>query len=73
MCIAVAAKIVEIDSDGRFAKVSVLGNELSVNIGLISPKIGDYVLVHAGCAIEVIEKETADEITELYEAIKELA
>ena len=73
MCIAVAAKIIEIDSGGKSARASVFGNELNINVSLVSPKVGDYVLVHAGCAIEIIKKEMADEITELYLAMEELA
>jgi hydrogenase expression/formation protein HypC len=56
MCLAVPAKITVLDQD--IAKVDILGVESVVNIQLIeSPMIGDYVLVHAGCAIEKIHAE----------------
>lgn len=74
MCIAVPAKIEEIiDND---AIVSYENVKVKVNIMFIdNPKIGDFVLVHAGCAIQKIDeeyaKETLDIFKELSEAIEE--
>ena len=42
------------------------------NTGLVDPKVGQYVLVHAGCAIEVMEKDKAEELIELFADIEEL-
>ena len=39
---------------------------MNVNVGLVDPQPGQYVLVHAGCAIEVMEKDKAEEIIELF-------
>lgn len=53
MCIAVPGEIIKICN--KQAKVNIMGVETSVNIQLIDrPQIGDYVLVHAGCAIEKV-------------------
>lgn len=69
MCIAVPAKIKEIKGD--IALVSYGGVALEVNIALIEePKIGEYVLIHAGCAIEKIDIEEAIKTLEIF---KELA
>lgn len=69
MCIAVPAKIKEINGD--IALVSYGGVALEVNIALIEdPKIGEYVLIHAGCAIEKIDIEEAIKTLEIF---KELA
>ena len=54
MCIAIPGRVVAID--GQTAQVDFKGNNVLVNIGLVEPKVGQYVLVHAGCAIEVMEK-----------------
>jgi hydrogenase expression/formation protein HypC len=54
MCIAIPGKIISIDQ--AKAKVDFNGNVVDVNVGLIDPKVGDYVLVHAGCAIEIMSK-----------------
>jgi len=64
MCIAIPGKVVSLEDN--FAQVDYSGNLMKVNIGLIEPRIGDYVLVHAGCAIEVMSKDTAQELIDLF-------
>ncbi|MCI5897720.1 MAG: HypC/HybG/HupF family hydrogenase formation chaperone [Anaerovoracaceae bacterium] len=64
MCIAIPGKVLEVD--GSTAKVDFQGNLVDVTLGLVDAKPGQYVLVHAGCAIQVMEKEQADEIADLY-------
>jgi hydrogenase expression/formation protein HypC len=66
-------EVIRLDADGQNAVVSLHGNELTVNTGLIETKIGDYVLIHAGCALEVLAKGSALEILELFEDIEALA
>lgn len=68
MCIAVPGKLIEID--GHRGKADVRGNILNVELGLVDAKLGDYILVHAGCAISVVSKEDSDELNELLELIK---
>ena len=63
MCIAIPGLILSME--GTKAKVDFNGNILEVETAIIDTKIGDYVLVHAGCAIEVIGVETANEILEI--------
>ena len=64
MCVAIPGKVLSVE--GTMAQVDFKGNTVNVNVGLIDPKPGQYVLVHAGCAIEVIEKDKAEEIIELF-------
>lgn len=71
MCIAIPGKIISIDAPR--AKVDFNGNVVDVNIGLIDPVVGDYVLVHAGCAIEIMSKDKALELIELFQDLEELA
>ena len=71
MCIAVPMKVIEIDEKSRSGKVLYSGNEMKVNLSLVSPRTGDYVLVHAGCAIEILKKDTAEEILSLFEELGE--
>lgn len=67
MCLAVPAKVVEIREDGT-GLVDAGGAGLRINITLVdNVDIGDYVLVHAGFAIEVIDKEEAEKTRELFE------
>lgn len=64
MCLAIPAKIVTMD--GSIAKVDMMGNERVVSIDLVPEvKIGEYVLVHAGFAIGIIDDESAKETEEL--------
>ncbi len=71
MCIAIPGKIVSIE--GSRAKIDFSGNLVDVNVGLIDAAVGDYVLVHAGCAIEVMSRDKALELIELFHDLEELA
>ena len=64
MCIAIPGKVESID--GNMAKVDFNCNLVNVNTGIIEPEVGQYVLVHAGCAIEVMEKDKAQELIDLF-------
>jgi hydrogenase expression/formation protein HypC len=69
MCLAVPAKVTSIE--GPIATVSVLGNITTADISLLENiKTGDYVLVHAGFAIQKYDEEEAKITLEL---LKELA
>ena len=70
MCIAIPGRVTEISGDR--ATVDYSGNQVKVNIGLVEPQVGQYVLVHAGCAIEVMEKDKAQELIDLFSDIEEL-
>ncbi len=67
MCVAAAGVVVSMDGD--WAKVDVLGNRVSVHVGFVQPKIGDWVLVHAGYAMQVLTPEAAEELVALHEEI----
>lgn len=55
MCIAIPGQITFID--GNYADVDTMGVESTVYIGLIeNPREGDFVLIHAGCAIQKIDE-----------------
>lgn len=56
MCLALPAKITT--TNESWADVEIMGTLSSVNVALIeNPKVGDYVLIHAGCAIQKINTE----------------
>jgi hydrogenase expression/formation protein HypC len=68
MCLAIPAKVMNINSD----KASVdfgQGVLREVNVSLVEAKVGDYVLVHAGYAIQVIEEKEAQETLSLWNSI----
>lgn len=64
MCVAIPGRVIEIMENT--AKVDFNGNTVNVSTGLIEPEVGQYVLVHAGCAIEVMEQEKVQELLELF-------
>jgi hydrogenase expression/formation protein HypC len=60
VCLAIPAKVLEIDGD--VAKVDFgQGVAREVNVMLVDAKVGEYVLVHAGYAIEKMDQKAAEE------------
>jgi hydrogenase expression/formation protein HypC len=70
MCLAVPALITKIE--GTVAEADLGGNTLDVNI-LFTPEVqvGDYVILHAGYALSVMDRKDAEETLELLEQIAE--
>ena len=64
MCLAVPAKIIELHEET--AKVDYGGLIREANVSLVSPKVGDYVIVHAGYAIQVLDPEEAKKTIETW-------
>jgi len=68
MCLAIPAKVVEIR--GSTAKVDFgAGTVREVNVSLVDAKVGEYVIVHAGYAIEVLDQKAAEETLALWNEI----
>jgi len=67
MCVAAAGRVVSIDGD--WAKVDVLGNRVRVHVGFVRPEVGDWVLIHAGYAMQVLTPEAARELAELHREV----
>ena len=56
MCIAAPAKIVEIDTESNICAADFGGVRQNAKLDLLpDAEIGDYVLIHAGYAIELLE------------------
>jgi hydrogenase expression/formation protein HypC len=65
MCLAIPAKIMALQ--GEKAQVDFGQGVLrDVNVSLVEAKLGDYVLVHAGYAIQVLEEREALETLSLW-------
>ena len=60
MCLAIPGKIKKIN--GQLAIVDFQGVQKEINISIVDVKIGDYVMVHAGFAIEKMGGEYVKEI-----------
>jgi hydrogenase expression/formation protein HypC len=71
MCIAIPAQIVSIQGDE--GEVNMAGVRLHASFRLTpEAKVGDYVLVHTGYAINVIDKDAAEETLKLLEEMRAL-
>ncbi len=71
MCVAIPGKVIELD--GTKATVDFSGNIVRAEAGLVKVKIGDRVLVHAGCIIQTLDEQTADEMEELFRDLEEIS
>ena len=70
MCLAIPAQILSLEEYS--AKVDIMGVESEVNIQLVeNPKVGDYILVHAGCAIQSIDSDYFEYLQEVFQEMME--
>lgn len=77
MCLSIPGKLVEItnqiDETFRTGKVSFDGIIKEVSLALVpEAAIGNYVLVHVGAAIAMIDEEEANKTFELLKQLGEL-
>ena len=72
MCLSIPSKVIEID-ENNVATVETLGVTRKVSIDLISEevKVGEYVLIHVGYAMQKIDTQFALESLEVYQKIAE--
>ena len=70
MCLAVPGKIISIDHKNNQATIDY-GNKTirKANISLVQVSIGDYILVHAGFAIQKLDPKEAEETLALFSEI----
>ena len=77
MCLAIPGKITDIQGEDelvRTARVNFGGIVKEVNLAFVpEAAIGDYVLVHAGCAISVIDEQEAQQVFEYLEQLDRAA
>jgi hydrogenase expression/formation protein HypC len=68
MCLAIPALVTRVE--GGKAQVDFGEGVLrDVNVSLVDAKVGEYVLVHAGYAIQTVDKEDALETLALWKEI----
>lgn len=76
MCLAVPGKILSIENTdplGRMAKVSFGGIQKEINLVYVpEAKTNDYVLVHVGFAISIINETEAQKVFDYLEQMGEL-
>ena len=65
MCLGVPAEVLRLEADGR-AEVSIAGAVREARVDLVPDvAVGDYVLLHAGFAIQRLDADAAQEILDL--------
>ena len=68
MCLAVPLKLIEVNGKDAVGEAMGLKRKLRVDF-IEEPKVGDYVIVHAGFAIERLPEEQALEDLETWEEL----
>lgn len=72
MCLAIPMEITEL-KDGGMAAVTVMGTVRDVALDLTpQAQVGDFVLVHAGFAIEIVDRQYAEETLELIQDMADM-
>jgi hydrogenase expression/formation protein HypC len=73
MCLAIPGRIVELDRKNQSATVDYGSDtKRKVNVSLVTVQKGDYVLVHAGFAIQVLDEKDAKETLALFREMASL-
>ena len=77
MCLAVPGKLISMDDSPplmRTGKVNFGGILKEVNLAYVPEvKLGDYVLVHVGFALSIVDETEANQVFEYLQKIEELA
>lgn len=70
MCVAAPGKVVEIND--HIAVVDYSGNRVKAHTGIVDVKVGDYVLVHAGLIIQIMDEDEAKSMIDLFKELEDI-
>lgn len=70
MCVALPGKVIEIKE--RDAVVDFNGNQVTARAGLVDIKVGDFVLVHAGCIIQKVSQKDMEDLENLNDFMQDV-
>jgi len=71
MCLAIPGRVVSVA--GRTGIVEIMGVTREVSFELLRDiSVGEYVMVHAGCAIEKVNEEEALKTMELFKELQDI-
>jgi len=66
MCLAIPSKIIDINTNSNIATIDVEGVRRQASLMLVEDaRVGDYVIVHAGFAIQKLDEQSAQESLKL--------
>ena len=70
MCLAVPAQLVQVNE--FVGTIALTGVTRDVNLMLVpEAKVGDWVLVHAGCAVQIVDEEEAKATMDAFRELEE--
>lgn len=70
MCLAVPARVLSVE--GQEAEVDLSGVRRRISVALTPEvRVGDYVIIHTGFAINVLDEEEAEETLRLFQELDE--
>lgn len=67
MCLAVPMKVVERKGDRGIVELEGVTREVALHF--VDAQVGDYVLIHAGFAIQKLDEQSALETLELFRSM----
>ena len=71
MCLAVPMKLVKIENDRGIVELGGIKREISLGV-IEKPRIGDYLIVHAGFAIQKLDEKEAKKNLEVLKELNEI-
>jgi len=71
MCLAIPMKLIKIERNKGVVELSGVKKEISLDL-LKEVKLGDYLIIHAGFAIEKLNEEEAKKTLAIWEEISEI-
>ncbi len=72
MCVAYPGTVISLGKDGKRVQVDFSGTQVEAQTGGLPLKEGDRVLVHAGYVLQVLQKEDADAMDEIFKELSEM-
>jgi hydrogenase expression/formation protein HypC len=69
MCLAIPMKIISIQD--KQADVEIDDVKRQVDVSLVDAKVGDYVIVHAGFAISILDEDEAKKTLALWQQLND--
>jgi len=70
MCLAVPGKVLSLDGDKGIVEIGNIKREVFMHL-LSDVSVNEYVLVHAGCAIEKVDEEEAKITMDIFKELIE--
>ena len=68
MCLAVPVRVLEIDGERALVELGTLAREVSLAL-VPETRVGDYVLLHAGFAIQTVDEKEAAKPLRLFDEL----